>query len=489
MSTRGGALYAPLFCWKDDRMKNQLKQMISFLLGGLLMTSISVYAVTTLYEANEVGYDNSSSGTRKTEVQSALDELYELSESAESITGNCNQVAKPNLGTDLIPITLSNDGTVTYADTSTEWYNYCEKEWANAIHLIDNPSKEYKIGDIIEESDIRSYFVWIPKYKYKLWNVNVTDTLTLAHSIDIIFDTNNTTDIEGESCATPMNSGESGNCNNGEYMTHPAFISMDVDGFWVGKFEPTGSITNITVKPNLSSIRNLNVYNLFVNSYNYSRENDSHMMKNTEWGAVAYLSHSIYGIDDEVNINNNSSFITGSSSLLTLQQGTYLGTYGNGSNYNMPYNTELGYLASTTGNITGIYDMSGGSHEFVAAYRENTYGSSGFNATNIKNYDSKYFDVYLSNSTQTTYQNRILGDATGEMGPFITFKDGDGGSRIHNQWYSDFSPFVSSFSPWFMRGNCDEDGVLAGQFALNSNAGVANIYYSFRLVLTPQNMV
>ena len=29
----------------------------------------------------------------------------------------------------------------------------------------------------------------------------------------------------------------------------------------------------------------------------YQRELDSHMMKNTEWGAVAYLSHSIYGIN------------------------------------------------------------------------------------------------------------------------------------------------------------------------------------------------
>ena len=33
-----------------------------------------------------------------------------------------------------------------------------------------------------------------------------------------------------------MTSGGSGNCNNGEYMTHPAFISMGVNGFWVGKF-------------------------------------------------------------------------------------------------------------------------------------------------------------------------------------------------------------------------------------------------------------
>ncbi len=466
-------------------MESKVKQLLSFVLGGLLMTSVSVYAVTTLYEAKEVGYDNAISGTSNTDVQGALDELYELSENATTITGNCNNVAKPNLGTDLIPVTLSDDGVVTYADTTQEWYNYCKKEWANAIHLIDNPSKEYKIGDIILESDIRSYFVWIPKYKYKLWNVNVSDTLTLAHSIDIIFDTNNTTDIEGESCATPMTSGESGECDNGEYMTHPAFISMDVDGFWVGKFEPTGSISNITVKPNQSSIQNQTVYNMFVNAYNYSRENDSHMMKNTEWGAVAYLSHSIYGISGEVNINNNSSYITGMSSLLTLNQSIYPGTYGNGSNYNMPYNSEIGYLASTTGNITGTYDMSGGANEYMASYISENYGESGFNATNIKNYDSKYFDVYLSNSTESSYQNRILGDATGEMGPFVTFTDGDGTSRPHNKWYSNNSLFVDSSLPWLNRGAAHYDGVLTGQFYFGRYTGTSYSTRSFRLVLTP----
>ena len=31
---------------------------------------------------------------------------------------------------------------------------------------------------------------------------------------------------------------------------------------------------------------------------------DSHMMNNREWGAVAYLSHSAYGINNEIRINN-----------------------------------------------------------------------------------------------------------------------------------------------------------------------------------------
>ena len=34
------------------------------------------------------------------------------------------------------------------------------------------------------------------------------------------------------------------------------------------------------------------------------------------------------------------------------------------------YNTEKGVKASTTGNVYGIYDMSGGSWERVAAYNK-----------------------------------------------------------------------------------------------------------------------
>ena len=49
------------------------------------------------------------------------------------------------------------------------------------------------------------------------------------------------------------------------------------------------------------------------------------------------------------------------------------------------YSTGNGILASTTGNITGIYDMNGGAWERVAAYLDNSN-------TNLSNYASQYFD-------------------------------------------------------------------------------------------------
>ena len=39
---------------------------------------------------------------------------------------------------------------------------------------------------------------------------------------------------------------------------------------------------------------------------------DTHMTKNVEWGAVAYLAHSKYGLNgEEICINTNSSYKTG----------------------------------------------------------------------------------------------------------------------------------------------------------------------------------
>ena len=75
------------------------------------------------------------------------------------------------------------------------------------------------------------------------------------------------------------------------------------------------------------------------------------MMKNDEWGAVAYLSKSKYGKqNEEVDINSDSSYYTGGGS-------------GNA------YVTNVGQ--STTGTVHGVYDMSGGAWEYVAAYVNN----------------------------------------------------------------------------------------------------------------------
>ena len=452
---------------------------------------ISIAYAAELINSSEVSFSNGTTNLKASNVQDAIEEIYNKTIDNSS----CKNVSDPKLGSGLIPVTIENDGTVKYADITKSWYNYCDKIWANAVILEDGAN--YKVGDTIQESDIQSYFVWIPKYKYKLWNVDTP--IKTVHEIEIALDEKDTSDIEGVSCKTPMISGESGNCNNGEYMTHPAFISMNSNGFWVGKFETgykgatstssaqvnVNDASKVIVKPNVYSWRDITVYNAFLNSYNYQRELDSHMMKNTEWGAVAYLSHSKYGINREVNINNNSSYKTGYSALPSTNQQTYPGDYGDGINFNQAYNTEVGYLASTTGNISGVYDMSGGAWEYMSSYMNGKLGSSGFDTTTILNYNNKYFDVYSSTSNVTSYQYRILGDATGEMGPFNTFLYENNSSRYHSGWYGDYSFFVFSSYPWFHRSGQNKYSVLAGTFYFDYYTGENHVGVSFRIILKP----
>ncbi len=398
--------------------------------------------------------------------------------------------ADPVLKEKLIPVEISNNGEVRYADISKEWYKYENKEWANAVIL--NEGVSYQEGDIISESDIESYFVWIPRYKYQIFDegnyttyIESKPTESIAKEIQIEFESNS---IE-PSTGSKVN----------EWLTHPAFTNFDVNGIWVGKFETgykgatsfssaqvnTADSSKVIIKPNVYSWRNSTVSNIFKTAYNYNRELDSHMMKNTEWGALAYLSHSKYGINTEVRINNNSNYLTGYAATDETNQLSFSGETGTDPTKTLPYNTETGYKASTTGNITGIYDISGGAWEYVAGYMPSSNDKSGFTLTELNTY-SKYLDLYPSNSIITSYNNRILGDATGEMGSFYYYKDKDGNKRYHNNWYGDYSFFVDSNNLWFNRGGHYHYGILAGQFNFCRDNGSAYTYVSSRLVLTPQ---
>ncbi len=240
--------------------------------------------------------------------------------------------------------------------------------------------------------------------------------------------------------------------------------------------------SKIIIKPNVYSWRNSTVSNMFKTAYNYERNLDSHMMKNTEWGAVAYLSHSKYGINTEVRINNNSDYLTGYSATDETDQSDYPADYGTASDLTLPYNTPTGYKASTTGNITGIYDMSGGAWEYVAGYMPSSSDDSGFTSAELNIY-SKYLDLYPSNSSLNSYNNRKLGDATGEMGTFYYYADQDGIKRYRNNWYGDQSSFIHSQYTWFRRGGPYDNGVLTSQFFFSRHTGGVYTSGGSRLVL------
>ncbi len=425
--------------------------------------------------------------------------------------------ADPVIKEPLIPVTIDDDGNVTKTNVYTKWYDYANKEWANAVILVDNPSKNYKDGETILEKDIESYFVWIPRYKYKLWNLgkyekayefseiknqatwddfSIGRTYSNARIIDIVFESNEVEPVREEVLDS--------------YYTHPAFTLGDIElnGIWVGKFEtgynqgtegnPIDSTSwtvgnaekdtieseKIIVKPNVYPWRSQKISNIFKTALGYQEELKSHMIKNTEWGAVAYLSHSIYGKGAEVNINNHIYHKTGYSSTANTNQNIYPGTWGDTNDITQAYNTSTGYLASTTGNITGIYDMSGGSNEYTASYMEGQVGGSGFTLEELNKAEYQlYLEKYPENSPELQYSARILGDATGEMGPFYKYYDDATGERRHNSWYSDTASFVDNDNPWFSRSTNSNRGYLAGQFAFSRDLGNENGTIGSRLVL------
>ena len=447
--------------------------------------------------------------------------LYFKTGYSESILNGTDPILKD----ELIPVTISDDGTVRKADLGSKWYSYEEKIWANAIILKDE-TKDYKATEVIPEENIESYFVWIPKYRYQLWDLGMYDSLTSidtskVHEIPIIFGDYNTSDSVNGECTTPMESGESGNCAVGDYMTHPAFLSIPSTGFWVGKFETgyNGATTNgearvneidaskVIVKSNVYSWREIQVANAFYTSYDYKRNLDSHMMKNTEWGAVAYLQHSTYGSAISVRINNNSSFLTGyqansEPTCGSSDESIECNRYCSDESCNVAYPNSV--LASTTGNLSGVFDMNGGSLEYVmtalmlddnsySTGRSNSY-NSGFNGTFgeggslTAGYvwpEEKYYDIYRYGSTNRDYSYRILGDATGEMGPFgkVSYLDY---SKSVASWYNDLAPGwpIASY-PFFQRGLSYYEGFGGGVFASLGYYGNNVWDTSFRIILTP----
>ncbi len=408
----------------------------------------------------------------------------------------------PVLSNNLVPVTIENDGTVHKASIYEKWYSYEEKLWANAV-VLEDTSVTYEDGEVIPEDNIESYFVWIPRYKYKIFNDTVyTEATTLENRVQEI-------EIEFENKDTAISNGTT----TGSWLTHPAFTSFNSNGFWVGKFESgykeatstetaqvnTNDSTKLQIKPNVYSWRTITIGNAFKVGYDYLRSDESHLMKNTEWGSVAYLQHSKYGSMISVRSNNNSSYKTGYASISEPTLGYNGGVSvpgnlnGTTSDVTLPYNTEIGYMASTTGNITGIYDMSGGAFEYVMGYNinadilddESEITSVYSDFFTDKRWE-KYYDQYSNEIADTSkYQTGILGDATREMGPFGTVNDPDGGARYRTSWYSDYAIFVVPGAPWFMRGMHWYFGDASGIFSFSAKSGRVDTGLSFRVILTP----
>ena len=443
------------------------------------------------------------------------------------LNGSCTDTKiEPNapvLDDGLVPIVFdTSNGTVikTVSSTDSSWYDYSNQEWANVVLVKESGTQTrayYKAnpGVTVNENDILAYYVWIPRYSYKIWETG-TSSQGKEQTIDIQFE-----GIDTISTGTTV----------GSYITHPAFWwdsdsngvrdeGEELAGVWVGKFETTGTASNPTILPNVTSLRSQNVSTQFATAqklggttYGVSSNSDSHMMKNSEWGAVAYLSHSKYGVNREIYINNSSAYYTGRSGgnvggstpinkTYTDQTSTtnYKGYgYYTWDGYLLNYNSntksstrDLTKAASTTGNITGIYDMSGGTYESVMGVFANSdgqlwsgddtsynsgftglLGSSGTSYTATAFPDSKYYDVYKASSGTTINALTACNDG-------VCY--GHGLSET-NKWHNDSAAFVSAEYPWFRRGGFYLNGSYAGAFNRGYGEGNANDSVGFRSVM------
>ena len=471
-------------------------------------TTIETYYLWIWLDAKETSSDT-------------MNQSFEL-----SLNGSCvDQKEEPNapvLDDGMIPVVFdTSNGTVvkTVSSTDSTWYDYSNQEWANAVLVKESGTQTrayYKANPGIEinQADILAYYVWIPRYKYQIWETG-TSSAGKEQTIDIIFEDKNSI-----STGTQV----------GEYLTHPAFWwdndsdgvrdeGEELSGIWVGKFVTTGSASSPTILPDVQLLGNkvsaqfTKAQLLGGSTYGITSNTDSHMMKNSEWGAAAYLSHSKYGANREVYINNsefrpytgrsggNVGGKTPINKTYTDQTSTEKSNdygYYTWDGYLLNYNTntksdtrDLSKVASTTGNITGVYDMSGGTVEYVMGVFANSdgqlwsgsstsdnsgftglLGSAGTSYTGTAFPDSKYYDVYKA------YSGTSINILTACNGGICY---GHALSETYN-WYGDSGSVVYANSPWMGRGGIYAGGNYAGVFNFTSTYGSAT-NYSSRAVL------
>ena len=204
-------------------------------------------------------------------------------------------------GTDNLNFKWENWYAYTAGDNSTDTKT---SRWANAV------------------TDDGSYWVWIPRYKYKITNQPTSAGIENAGKIDVEFIP--TTDKMGTTgYTTEANAdGEIITTDSEGYIIHPAFENgsstgknngyangewdSELAGFWIAKYEMSGengsgeSIApgNVAIsadvkmvsKPNVSSWRSIQIGQIYQNCIKYDTGKNSHMIKNSEWRSSGILN-------------------------------------------------------------------------------------------------------------------------------------------------------------------------------------------------------
>ncbi len=255
---------------------------------------------------------------------------------------------------------------------------------------------------------------------------------------------------------------------------------------------------------------------------------DTHLMKNSEWGMVSYLSYSKYGTNGQKIATNNANLNSGGSNrtVSTGKNGvdsvygitgmtdgttngeetvvkieeirTLRGNTPTATGRMYAWNQKEGVVASSTRNVTGVYDLSGGLWERTASYVANNHNNLLINGKSmtyekdiLKTISTKYSMVYahdssidditkpitdenLNAASKANYQkNNIFGDAIKETSILGTST---------NSWEDDYSIFSGLNSIFFSRGGSFGG---KGRFSFNGDSGDSYFVIDFRAIVIP----
>ena len=539
---------------KLDINEKMLEEPLGSITQAQLESILSKYG-TIIYE--EDGTTIKSIKTEK-EFEILLSDIYSGGTNKEEKTlladGSWNsskKVNSPKLMQGMTGIYWDESGnevTVT-ADNQDNWYDYSKPKWANAI------TKD-------SDGNITGYWVWIPRYAYKITSncnkggTGVSGTILVDFLQGITNKNASGTEISKTYPTVTNNAMD-------DFVVHPSFTDgtannfmngewdSEIPGFWVAKYaagfqectqtvsssgtvtEPTTNLANVkysdkyytswytdritnalsqtltstdyatqklsypVFKPLTYAYNNISTGDSYTISKEIasassfyglsSSQTDSHQMKNSEWGAVAYLTQSSCGRNGkEVTINSKN--LNNSTKQIYAVTG-YAGSTANGVS------------ASSTNNKTGVFDLNGCVWERIAAYISNgngnlaTYGKSlasllTANANGYKTGSTKWTTVYPYNSSSDSKTNNYsvykgLKSTTYGFGDAIleTSTAGDGSTA----WNGDYSHFAGTSDVLFTRGGAYWYSSDAGVFAFSNTSGAPYYSTGFRAVLIGNN--
>ena len=349
---------------------------------------------------------------------------------------------------------FTHNGTAWALTTASDanWYDYDNQRWANARDRQN------------------SMFVWIPRYAYRIAYFNNAANANArranpAHMEGLLgFSTRHgMIEVAGRERnlvegTVPINVvGYVQTSEYSDYIPHPAFtFDTQIAGIWAGKFmtgyerpantqSPQNSVlpTWVRVQSGRNFWRNISVASAFSTARGFANPNTngitgrSIMMRNRDWGAVAYLSHSKFGRNGAAVGINNVNFVGGAAG----------GTTGAGGNN-----------ASTTGNVTGVFDMRGGVWEYVASYVNTAGAQTSTQIASMRNAAARYRDVYAVGGY--TANRNIVGNAV--------FETSTTGNSASNSWFGASGFFPGGTQIVFVRGGMFDHGTRAGIFAFES---------------------